>query len=78
MSTCSKRIVGILSALLLCYGAAYFLSVTTSYLATKAVDVAVPTYRPWDADIVHAIFAPVQAFDASYLRPSRWREKIRT
>jgi hypothetical protein len=75
MSNRATKIVGILGAFLVCYCAIYFCTVKTTYLTIKAVGVAVPAYRPCDASIVHAVFAPLQLLDSTYLRPSRWHER---
>jgi hypothetical protein len=75
MSKRGKKIVAVLGAFLVCYCAIYFCTVRTTYLRIKAVDVAIPVYRPCDASIVHSVFAPLQLLDSTYLRPSRWHER---
>jgi hypothetical protein len=77
MSKRRKTIIGVSATGLLCYFVAYLLSVRTIYPTIKAVGTPFPVYRPCDASIVHAIFAPLQLLDAAYLRPSRWHERVR-
>ena len=81
MKTRQRLVVSIVTALLI-YFTAYFLSVGVSYQPQKVVDIAVPVYRPWDAEgiaqwIVQKLFAPAQLLDATYLRPAKWQDKRR-
>ena len=77
MKSRTKKILAVLGVIVIAYMAAYFLSVTTTYAPIKVAYIAVPVYRPFDAPIVHTLFAPAQLLDATYLRPSRWQEKMR-
>ena len=77
MKTHTKKIIGVCSAVLMTYFAAYFLSVRTDYLPGNVVILPVPVYRPVDAGVVRAFFAPAHLLDATYLRPAHWDAKMR-
>ena len=76
MKTRTNKVLGV-CAVLLCYFAAYFLSVRTSFITIKAATLAVPVYRPFDSDFVQAVFTPAHLLDATYLRPARWDAQTR-
>jgi hypothetical protein len=77
MKTRTKKIVGVCSGVLVIYFAAYFLSVRTNYLPGMVVILPEPVYRPVDAGVVRAVFAPAHLLDATYLRPAHWEAQER-
>ncbi len=77
MKTRTKKTLGVCATILLCYFAAYFLSVRTDRITIKAASLAIPVYRPFDSGIVRAVFTPAHLLDAKYLRPARWDAQTR-
>jgi hypothetical protein len=76
MKTRTKRIVGVCSAVVVSYFAAYFLCVTQPLLTPLGPPLTVPVYRPFDTNFVRVFFAPAHFLDASYLRPAYWDGKL--
>jgi len=72
MKPTTIKVFVIVVAALVCYLAAYFLSVRTEYLPVKTVSIAVPVYRPSNSMVVKVIFAPAHFLDAEYLRNAHW------
>ena len=75
MKTRFKRPLLVLGLALASYFALYLLSVRTDLSESHDQIVPSPSYRPFDADLVHLIFGPAQLIDATYLRPAHWEPR---
>ncbi len=75
MKSRQKKFVLALSLGLASYCVLYFMSVRTNLFESHDQVVPTPYYRPFDGDLVHAVFGPAHLVDAAYIRPAHWEPR---